>query len=149
VAALVGCGAFLMHRHDQVAYDALQSEYAGFKGQVAATGIDAQKAATLQAQTDQKRKDTADADLKAARAAAATNLDGWVRLAKARSSGGYLPPAAPASASPDTACFRRGELESVLGDIDAEGTRIAGKGDSRAVDLGVAQRWAAGQQAIR
>jgi hypothetical protein len=146
-AACAGWGAMAMHKHDGVRYEALAREFAAFRAKEAAEGEAARQRALLQTSNDLKAKEKADADLKAARAAAAVAADGWLRLAASRAGGGYLPPAAATTGGADRGvCLARAEFERIMGELDREGARLAAAGDNCAVDLAAARRWAAGQE---
>lgn len=144
VVAVAGFGAMKMHKHDQIAYDALQGEYTVFKADVKANGEAATRAAIWQAHVDEMNKEKADAENATTTANLAIALNSLRRTAD--NSSHDLPAAPASSVRPDLACFDRGLLERGNGELDkrlVEGARrIADKGTASTVGLDTAKRWA-------
>lgn len=122
--------------------DAVKAEYDGFVSQTKAIGEAAEKAAKLKAEDDRKRKEAADAETAKTRRDLAALYDAYGRLRDQRTRSGYLPPAAPGSASPDRACFDRAAVDRAMAELDRGVSEIARRGDQAIGDLDAARRWA-------
>lgn len=155
LASIAAFSAFKMHqydtRHAKIAYDALQGRFDGFVADVKAKGEAARRQALWQAQTDEMRKETADAENATTTANLAIALNSLRRTAD---NSRHDLPAAPASSSrPDLACFDRGLLERGNGELDkqlVEGSRrIADKGTASTVGLDTARKWVMERAAVK
>lgn len=147
LAAVAGFGALKMRQHDNIRYEALEREYAQFRGRVAAEGAAAQARAVAQAERDKRRKENADKD----HAQTVAALDIAVRgLRVAADNHSFTVPAAPSgSQRPDLACFDRGDYQRAWGEDFKrlrDGIRVLlDEGAACTVGLDAAKRWAQGQ----
>lgn len=125
-------------------YDSLRSEYATFKGGVAAAGR-----AALAANAEREAKEKQDkekADAKARKRIA--DLDATVRqlrddAAKRDSRGGSASEAPAGSRCPEEqVCFERAEYQRALGEFDTEARRLVDEGSKVTADLDSAAEWA-------
>jgi hypothetical protein len=144
LVAAAAAGAFKMHEHDQIAYNALADEFSRFKGGLEALGLAAEKRAKEQADRDKADKENTDAENKAARARDADTIARLRSDAAARDSrGGSVSPAPGGSKCPDgQTCFDRAEYQRALGEFDSEARRGADEGTSVTTDLDSAKTWA-------
>jgi hypothetical protein len=122
----------------------VQQAYDSFKAQVKVEGEEAQKkadAAVLQAKQD---KEKADAENVKAKSDLAGLYAAYRSLRDHRDSttGSILPPAAPGTTSPQTACFDRPALDNALSGFDAGITGLLEVGDKAITDLNTARAWA-------
>ena len=115
-----------------------KQEFATFKADVQAKGEAAlQKARQIDAD-NAKRKEKSDAERKRL-IAANTDLADRLRDNAARSS---LPETAGTAGIPETACFRRPDLDAAIRKFTAGTAGIAATGDAAVIDLDNAKRWA-------
>lgn len=120
----------------------LKAEYAGFVAKVETAGKAAEKAKREKEAQDKRNKERTDAELKRLRATNQSLSDG---LLNARAAGGYVPRASPGTGDPDLACFSRAELNAAIGQLDAEISGLALKGDQALTGLEVVRAWAQGR----
>lgn len=144
LAASAAFGAYRMHVHDQIAYNALRSEFDVFRGGVEALGKAAQEQAKATELANLERK--RDADAKAVKAK--RDLDGLyaaytgLRDSRKGASRSLLSSPAPAPGSAATATFDRAAFDRAISDFDAGAVGILKQGDSAIVDLNSAKTWA-------
>lgn len=142
--AFGGFCAYRMHEHDQIAYDALQSEYDTFKGGVKALGEAAQKSADIKTAADKLAKEKADA----ASVVAKRTLDGLysayasLRDSRKGSGGSILSAPAPAAGSSAIVAFDRTAFDRAISDFDAGAVGVLKQGDAAIADLNTAKAWA-------
>jgi hypothetical protein len=143
VAVLWGASMFWAYGHgkdsQKAATEAVKTEYGQFVAETKRQGLEATKKAREQELADKQRKELADAEN--AKTVATLRADNQ-RLLNSRTTRGYLPPAAPSSGSPATACFSRADLESAIRQLDAGVSRLIGEGDQGIAGLDTAKRWA-------
>lgn len=143
--AFGGFCAYRMHQHDQIALNALQSEFDAFKGGVKALGDAAQKRADAENLANAKRKADADKENAAAHAVDARAIAS-LRLAADRARGRQLPAAPSGSSRPDLLCLDRAEYQRADGEATErlrQGARgLADEGTAATVDLNTAKAWA-------
>ena len=149
ILAAAGFGAYKMHVHDQIKYDALQSEYDTFKGGVAALGAAAEARRMEQEKSDAARKKRADDEHAKTKSDLAGLYDAYGRLRDQRrtsASSGVLPQAAAGAVDPDRACFSRAALDRGLAEADGllqdGAAKILLRGDTAISGLNTAKRWA-------
>lgn len=121
--------------------DALRADFGRFVATTKAQGEAAKKVAAAKEATDKKRKEESDATYQTTIARLAADNK---RLRDARSRGGYLPAGPGTPGRSDLACFDRSELERTLRRLDDGVSELLAEGDTDAVGLNVARRWAAG-----
>jgi len=142
--AFGGFCAYRMHAHDQIAYNALQSEFDTFKGGVKALGVAAEARKVEQEAADKQRKEKADVE----RIAAKRTLDGLysayasLRDSRKGSGGSILSSPAPVAGGSATATFDRAAFDRAISDFDAGAVEILKQGDGAISDLNTAKRWA-------
>ena len=124
--------------------DAVKAEYAGFAATVKAQGEAAKKLADATAAEDKRKKESSDHEYQITIAGLAADVK---RLRDDRARAGYVPAAPAGSRSPGLACFDRAELEQALRRFDEGVTGIIAEGDTDAVGLNVARKWATGIRA--
>jgi len=118
--------------------EACKLEYASFQEQVRAKGVAAKKEADRIDQENAKRKEKSDAERK--RLIIANNgLADRLRDNAARSS---LPETAGNTGIPETACFKRADLDAAIRKFTAGIAGIVTQGDGAVADLDNAKRWA-------
>ena len=118
---------------------AIQADFDVFVAQTKAKGIAAESAARAKEAADKLKKETADAQNKAAVA----DLNATLERLRAEHSRSDLVPAAPAgSSNPSLACFDRPELIGALRRFEEGIEGIAAEGDRAIADLDTAKRWA-------
>lgn len=120
---------------------ALGAEYKGFVATVEAQGKAAKEIADAKEATDKRRKEETDATYKTdlTRLAAANK-----RLRDARARSSFVPAGPAAAGGSNLACFDRPELERTLQRLDAGISGLIEEGDTDAIGLKAARRWAAG-----
>jgi len=135
--AFVGMGVAIKVQSSRLA--ACNAGFEVFKAEVKAKGdAAAAEAARIDAE-NAKRKEKADAERKRLLSA---NADLAARLRDARAGRGYVPEAAPGSASPDRAAFNRAELDGALRRLDAGVSGLIAEGDAARLGLDSAREWA-------
>lgn len=147
LAAAAAGGAYQMHKHDQVKYDAMKAEYDTFKGGVAALGEAAEKDKQRVEAANAANKKRADDELAKAKRDLAGLYDAYGRLREqSRTRGSVLPTATPGASDPDRACFSRAALDRGLAEADGVlqdgAAKILLRGDTALNGLDVAKRWA-------
>lgn len=135
-------GAYRMHTHDQIAYNALQVEFEAFRAKTAALGEAAKAVALAKEAADKEKKEKADAETAKVRRDLSGLYVAYRSLRDSRSGGSLLPQAAPGSASPDRAAFDRAALDRALSGFDRGVTGLLEEGDRAIADLDSARRWA-------
>lgn len=141
VAFLAGlvCGAVPAWKYQGARLDAVRAEYKGFVNTTRIIGEQAAKEVEKKKAADKLAKEQSDAEY-------ASLLDTShslsEQLRKSRAGRRYVPPATAPSKNPDRACFNRAGLESTMGFIDAEGSRIVGEGNDSRLKLDISKRWA-------
>ena len=145
LVAAAAFGAYRMHRHDQIAYDALQAQFEAFKSKTAALGEAAKAVAAAKEAADKERKDKADAENAKTRRDLAGVYAAYRSLRDSRSGGSLLPQAASGTASPATAAFDRTGLDRALSGFDRGVTGLLEQGDQAIADLNTAKAWAQGK----
>ena len=136
--------AYRMHKHDQIALNALQSEYDTFKGGVAALGKAAEVRTKAENAANLKRKQDADKENADAFAVANRTIASLRRDAD-RARGSFVPGASSTAKRPDLACFDRVELESAVRGLVTEVRGFVDEGGKATLDLNTARVWAAGR----
>ena len=142
--AFGGFCAYRMHVHDQIAYDALQSEFDTFKGGVKALAVAAEARKKEQETADRQRMEKANVE----RIAAKRTLDGLysaygkLRDSRANSGGSILSSPAPAAGGSAVAAFDRTAFDRAISDFDAGAVGILKQGDAAIADLNTAKAWA-------
>ena len=141
LASVAGFSAFRMHVHDQIKYQKLQGEYAGFQAKVAAEGKVAQRDADARVAAEILKQEKADANHK-------NDVDTLQRtiskLRKSRTGGDFVPPAPSCPGIPDSACFNRPILERAIRSFDEGLSGLVDEGSKAQVDLNSAKEWATG-----
>ena len=118
--------------------EACKQDSAAFRADVQAKGEAAlQKARQIDAE-NAKRKEKSDAERKRL-IAANTDLADRLRDNASRSS---LPETSGTAGIPETACFRRADLDAAIRKFTAGTAGIAAAGDAAIIDLDNAKRWA-------
>jgi len=117
----------------------IKAEYAAFVSNVKLLGEQAEKKAREEEAQNRKRKEASDRENAINRSRIA---DLSRQLREQRSRTGILPGASPGSASPQTACFSRPELERALQSLDAGVSTLLAEGDAAIVDLNSVKSWA-------
>lgn len=122
----------------------VQQAYDSFKAQVKVEGEEAQKKADAAVLAAKQDKEKADAENVKAKSDLAGLYTAYRSLRDHRDSAGsgILPPAAPGSANPQTACFDRTGLDNALSGFDAGVTGLLEVGDKAIADLNTAKAWA-------
>ena len=152
VIGLILIGIYAKGHHDgEVAQEAttakVQAQFDKFVSDTAQLGKAAQEKADKQQAEDKQRKE--DADRENQTTIAALNAD-IKRLRNRESSrGNILPPAAPTSRSPETACLDRSEFESAYRQLVTGLQAVGEDGDKAIVDLNTAKRWGSSQGAVK
>lgn len=145
LAAAAAGGAYQMHKHDQVKYDAMKAEYDTFKGGVAALGEAAEKDKQRVEAANAANKKRADDELAKAKRDLAGLYDAYGRL-RDRPRGSVLPTATPGANDPDRTCFSRAALDRGLAEADGvlqDGVeKILLRGDTAIGALDAVKRWA-------
>ena len=123
----------------------VQQAYDSFKAQVKVEGEEAQKKAAAQEMSDKLRKDTADAENKAAVASLTADIAKLRAAARSSPGGGGLsaPPTSPSS--PTRTCFDPAKLSGALQSLDEGLLGILESGSRAVVDLDNAKAWAQGK----
>lgn len=144
LAGAAGWGAWKMHQRDQVAYNALTSEFASFKGGVKAIGKAAKEKAEAKEKADKFAKETADEENRRSLATTRATISKLrAAAAKRDSRGGSVSPAPAGSRCPDGAvCFAVAEYQRTLGEFDTGARRLVDEGTALGVDLNTAREWA-------
>ena len=115
-----------------------KQEFAAFQAEVKAKGEAAQRESDRINSENAKRKEKSDAERK--RLIIANNgLADRLRDNAARSS---LPEASGTAGSPETACFRRADLDAAIREFTLSVSGIVTQGDSAVTDLDNAKKWA-------
>jgi len=115
-----------------------KQEFAAFQADVKAKGEAAQRESDRINAENAKRKEKSDAERK--RLIIANNgLADRLRDNAARSS---LPETSGTAGSPETACFRRADLDAAIRKFTSGIAGIVTQGDSAVTDLDLAKRWA-------
>lgn len=122
--------------------DSVKAEYAQFKATTEAIGKAAELAKKKQEADDKERKGKADAENAKTKRDLAGLYDAYRSLRDQRSRSGFVPQAAPGSASPATASFDRGALDNALRGFDKGVAGLLREGDEAIVDLNSAKEWA-------
>jgi predicted phage gp36 major capsid-like protein len=118
--------------------DACKQEFSAFQADVKSKGEAAQRESDRINQENAKRKEKSDAERK--RLIIANNgLADRLRDNAARSS---LPEASGNTGIPETACFRRADLDAAIQRFTTGIAGIVTQGDSAVTDLDNAKRWA-------
>ena len=115
-----------------------KAEFAAFQADVQAKGEAAQREADRINADNAKRKEKSDAERKRL-IIANSELAGRLRDNAARSS---LPPTTSDTGIPETACFRRADLDAAIQRFTLGVSGIVTQGDSAVTDLDLARRWA-------
>lgn len=115
-----------------------KAEFAAFQADVQAKGEAAQREADRINADNAKRKEKSDAERKRLIIANADLAD-RLRDNASRSS---LPEASGTAGSPETACFRRADLDAAIQRFTTGIAGIVTQGDSAVTDLDLAKRWA-------
>ena len=124
----------------------VQQAYDSFTAQVKVLGEEAAKKAAVQEMSDKLRKDTADAEHKAAVARLTTDISKLRSERDARSRSHELPPAPAGSKCPDgQACFDYASLESTLRGFIKESRGWADQCAEIEAEINTARKWAQGQ----
>lgn len=118
--------------------EACKLEYASFQEQVRARGVAAKKEADRIDQENAKRKEKSDAERKRMVIA---NADLARRLRDSASESSLPRPAAD-TGIPETACFKRADLDAAIRGFTLSVSGIVTQGDSAVTDLDLAKRWA-------
>ena len=119
-------------------YEAVKQEFATFKADVKAKGEAAQRESARIDSENAKRKEKSDAERK--RLIIANNgLADRLRDNAARSS---LPETAGNTGIPETACFKRADLDAAIQRFTTGIAGIVTQGDAAVTDLDNARRWA-------
>lgn len=111
------------------------TEFEVFKSTTAALGVAAQEKADKQAKADQLEKEKKDALLTTLRTELGAVLGELRRNREARSSSGFLPPAAAQARDPEKAEIIRSKFERAMGYLDEQGAGIAERGDGFRIEL--------------
>lgn len=134
--AFAGMGIALKVQSSRLA--SCKQEYADFKADVKAKGDAAQREADRINQENAKRKEKSDAERK--RLIIANNgLADRLRDNAARSS---LPETSGTAGIPETACFKRAELDAAIRGFTLSVSGIVTQGDAAVTDLDNAKQWA-------
>ena len=115
-----------------------RAEFAAFQADVKAKGEAAKREADRINAENAKRKEKSDAERKRL-IIANSELAGRLRDNASRSS---LPQTTSDTGSPETACFRRADLDAAIQRFTLGVSGIVTQGDSALVDLDLAKRWA-------
>ena len=115
-----------------------KQEFAAFQADVKAKGEAAKREADRINHENAKRKEKSDAERKRLLTINAGLAD-WLRDNAGRSS---LPEASGNTGSPETACFRRADLDAAIQRFTSGIAGIVTQGDSAVTDLDLARRWA-------
>jgi Tfp pilus assembly protein PilX len=118
--------------------EACKQEFATFKADVQAKGEAAQREASVKNAENAKRKEKSDAERK--RLIAANN--GLADRLRDNSNASSLPPTSGTAGIPETACFRRADLDAAIRKFTAGTAGIVTAGDAAVTDLDNARRWA-------
>jgi len=118
--------------------EACKLEYASFQEQVRAKGVAAKKEADRIDQENAKRKEKSDAERKRMVIA---NADLARRLRDSASESSLPRPAAD-TGIPETACFKRADLDAAIRGFTLSVSGIVTQGDAAVTDLDKAKRWA-------
>jgi hypothetical protein len=118
--------------------DACKQEFGAFRAEVKAKGEAAQRESARIDAENAKRKEKSDAERKRLLVVNA-ELAGKLRDNAGRSS---LPEPTGSAGSPETACFRRADLDAAIREFTVSVSGIVTQGDSAVTDLDLARRWA-------
>ena len=118
--------------------DACKQEFATFKADVQAKGEAAQREAAVKNAENAKRKEKSDDERKRL---LTINADLADRL-RDNASRSSLPETTGTAGIPETACFRRADLDAAIRKFTAGTAGIAASGDAAIADLDNARRWA-------
>jgi hypothetical protein len=135
-AACVSCLAFAGIQTHRL--KAVKAEYAAFVAEVRAKGLEQERRTKEKTLTDQKLKESTDAQNAKLRSA---NVALSASLLNARASRGYLPQSSPGTGSPDTACFDRTLIERAIRELDVGVSGLLGEGDQAIIDRDTARDW--------
>jgi len=136
ILALLAC-SFATH-----GWIAEKAAFDRFKGGVEAVGKAQEERTASIIKLNNARKGEVDAKIKSLSSERDALAD---KLRQQRSSGSFVPPAAPGAAEPDTACFSRAALESAIQRLDDRVSGLIKKGDQAIVDLNGDKEWAQGK----
>lgn len=147
LAGAAGWGAWKMHEHDAVAYNALTAEYSRFKGGVETAGRIAKEQAAAKEKADKEAKGKADEENRSALAAANDRIAKLRAAAKRNDSRGGSLSAAPAgSVCPQgQTCFDTALYSRAIGDYDERARRLADECTKVMIDFNTALEWAKGR----
>lgn len=115
------------------------TQYKAFVDTTKTQGEAAIKLAKAKEDQDKLNKQKADDENKLTIANFTTTIK---RLRDARTSSSYVPASASVAASPNRACFSRGELESAIRTFDQEIQGFVDEGSTAVIDLDTAKHWA-------
>ena len=118
-------------------YEACKAEFAAFQADVRAKGEAAKREADRINAENAKKKEKSDAERKRL-VIANSELAGRLRDNAGRSS---LPEASGNTGIPETACFRRPDLDAAIQRFTTGIAGIVTQGDSAVTDLDLARRW--------
>ena len=121
--------------------NSVKSEFAEFRGGVAAVGKAAKLAADAQELADRQRKEKTDAENEKVYSNFRSTIK---RLRDQRPSGSFVPPAPAGTAGTNTVAFDRPELESAIRALDSGLQGLVDEGSKAVIDLDTAKRWAHG-----
>jgi len=138
-AALIIGGLGIALKVQTSRLDAVKTEYAAFRAQVAAEGKIAQAKTDARIAVDKLKMEKSNADH--AKNAAALNAT-IKRLRNARPGSSFVPTTATAATSTDRACFDRPQLERAIRDFDTGVQGLVDEGSQVTVDLNTAKEWA-------
>ena len=118
-----------------------EAKLAAFAADVRTEGVKAQAVADARADRDRQRKAASDASYEKALVVLGADIE---RMRRARAGSNPVPAAPAGSRCPEGwACFDRAELEQAIRRLDADVSGIVAEGDSIALKLDTAIRWAA------
>lgn len=123
--------------------NAIKTEYAEYRTQIAQAAQAAAEVALQKTIADEKKKEVADADNLRLRGDLAVLTK---RLRDARANSNFVPATASCPERPLSAAFNREALERALRDFDSEVQSLIDEGSRAVIDLDSAKAWAANRR---
>ena len=139
--ALIGGGAYGMHKWDASRYDKLQAAYTAFVAQTKVAGEQRNKLTDQTNAANQLLKEQDDADNAKVIAGFTHTIAG---LRNKRPSSSFVPDAPAGSSRPDLICFDRALYIGADGEFTAEARGLADEGSKATINLDTAKHWAQG-----
>ena len=146
--ALIGAAAGFYGKIHHDGYEEgkneVQAEFNKFKSEQAALAAKAAEDARVKQQSDQLKKDTADAENKAAVAKLNATI-GELRHQRDSARASFLSSSAASAGSPQSTCFDSAQLAGAYGKLVEDLRGLSDQGQKAVTDLDTAKKWAQGR----